>query len=111
MSTWQSMSQPAHEEPWPNIGAITVLYVLHAYQDAYQGRGLGRRLVRVVARHLRELGMPALTIAVLRSNIAAQRFYEAIGGRVVRVGEIEESGLRPSRDRLRLGRYRDDGAS
>ncbi len=102
-----AMGQPAHEEPWANTGVITVLYVLHAYQ----GRGLGRRLVRVVARHLRELGMPALTIAVLRSNIAAQRFYEAIGGRVVRVGEIEESGLRPSRDRLRLGRYRTMGPS
>jgi GNAT superfamily N-acetyltransferase len=83
-----AMGQPAHEQPWPNTGAITVLYVLHAYQS----RGLGRRLVGVVAHNLRRLGMPALTIAVLKANIPAQRFYEANGGRVVRVGEIEESG-------------------
>ncbi len=82
-----AMGQPAHEEPWPNTGAITVLYVL----DAYQGRGLGRRLVHVVARHLRRLGMPALTIAVLKANVAAQRFYEAIGAQFVRVGEIEDA--------------------
>jgi hypothetical protein len=36
--------------------------------------------------------MPALTIAVLKSNVPAQRFYEAIGGRPVRVGKIEDSG-------------------
>jgi ribosomal protein S18 acetylase RimI-like enzyme len=83
-----AMGQPAYEEPWPNTGAIKVLYVL----QAYQGRGLGRRLVQVVARHLRWLGMPALTIAVLKANVPAQRFYEAIGGQFVRVGEIEDSG-------------------
>jgi ribosomal protein S18 acetylase RimI-like enzyme len=83
-----AMGQPAYEEPWPNTGAIKVLYVL----QAYQGRGLGRRLVQVVARHLRRLGMPALTIAVLKANVPAQRFYEAIGGQFVRVGEIDDSG-------------------
>jgi ribosomal protein S18 acetylase RimI-like enzyme len=83
-----AMGQPAYEEPWPNTGAIKVLYVL----QAYQGRGLGRRLVQVVARHLRRLGMSALTIAVLKANVPAQRFYEAIGGQFVRVGEIEDSG-------------------
>jgi RimJ/RimL family protein N-acetyltransferase len=36
--------------------------------------------------------MPALTIAVLKANVPAQRFYEAIGGQFVRVGEIEDSG-------------------
>ncbi|MGH3766037.1 MAG: GNAT family N-acetyltransferase [Pseudonocardiaceae bacterium] len=83
-----AMGQTAHTEPWPNTGAIRALYVL----QAYQGHGLGRRLVGVVARHLRWLGMPALTIAVLTANLPAQRFYEALGGQFVRFGEIEDSG-------------------
>jgi GNAT superfamily N-acetyltransferase len=83
-----AMGQPADEGPWPNTGAIKVLYVL----QAYQGRGLGRRLVGVVARHLRRLGMPALTIAVLKANVPAQRFYEAIDGQCVQATETEDSG-------------------
>jgi GNAT superfamily N-acetyltransferase len=83
-----AMGQPAEEAPWPNSGEINVLYV----QQAYQGHGLGRRLVQAVASHLRQLGMPALTIAVLEANAPARRFYEAIGGQLVRACELEDSG-------------------
>jgi GNAT superfamily N-acetyltransferase len=61
-----AMGQPADEKPWPNTGAITVLYVLHAYQGRGSRPSIGRRCRRPPA--------------------------EARHARVVRVGEIEESG-------------------
>ena len=45
-----------------------------------QGRGGGRALMRVMARHLLGQGWEAASVWVFRDNPAARRFYEALGG-------------------------------
>ena len=70
-------------------GEVYVLYVL----PAYQGRGLGQRLVQAVAAHLAAHGMPALQIACLAANTPARRFYEARGGRVVMERLFDHDGI------------------
>ncbi|HTF55476.1 MAG TPA: GNAT family N-acetyltransferase [Pseudonocardia sp.] len=83
-----AMGQPAEASPLPHTGEVSALYVL----PGHQGRGLGRRLVSAVATHLRERGLPALTIAVLAANTPARRFYQALGGREVAAEVTEEAG-------------------
>ena len=66
---------------------ITTLYVLrHA-----QGEGVGRALMTGLARTLAAKGATSLVIWVLRDNLRARAFYEAMGGvvageRMERVG-------------------------
>ena len=83
-----AMGQPAADPAPANTGEVNVLYV----RESHQGRGLGRRLVQAVAGHLRQLGMPALEIAVLTANTPARGFYEALGGQLVREAEFEDYG-------------------
>ncbi|MDT7750658.1 MAG: hypothetical protein QOD96_4320 [Pseudonocardiales bacterium] len=85
-----AMGQRADAAPWPRTGEVSALYVL----PGHQGRGLGRLLVWAVAAHLRERGLPALTIAVLAANTPARRFYQALGGREVAAEVTEEAGHR-----------------
>ncbi len=84
-----AMGQPAADTAPANTGEINVLYV----RESHQRRGLGRRLLLAVAEHLQQLGMPALEIAVLAANAPGRRFYEALGGQLVREIEIEDSGF------------------
>ncbi|WP_062115208.1 GNAT family N-acetyltransferase [Aureimonas sp. AU40] len=65
---------------------IGALYVLRAFQ----GRGLGRRLMVALAGHLAGSGRSGAALLVLRDNAPARRFYEALGRRMV--GERSESG-------------------
>jgi GNAT superfamily N-acetyltransferase len=83
-----AMGQPAADPAPANTGEINVLYV----RESHQGRGLGRRLVQTVAGHLRPFNLHALEIAVLTANAPARRFYEALGGQVVREAEFEDYG-------------------
>lgn len=69
-------------------GEIYALYVL----QAQQGQGLGRRLVQPLARRLAEEGYVTLLIWVNAHNPAC-RFYEALGGEVVRTGKREIKGV------------------
>jgi ribosomal-protein-alanine N-acetyltransferase len=58
------------EEAWVyNISVI----------DAYQGRGLGRRLLEHAERLAREAGYPVLGLMVSHHNERARRLYEAYG--------------------------------
>jgi GNAT superfamily N-acetyltransferase len=82
------MGQPAADPAPANTGEINVLYV----RESHQGRGLGRRLVQAVAGYLRQFNLHALEIAVLTANAPARRFYEALGGQVVREAEFEDYG-------------------
>jgi ribosomal protein S18 acetylase RimI-like enzyme len=61
-------------------GELYAIYVL----QPYQGQGLGRLLMRVVATALAEEGLRAMLLWVLADNHPARRFYEALGGRPVR---------------------------
>ena len=68
-------------------GEITTLYVLRGAQ----GIGVGRALMTGMARTLAAKGATSLVIWVLRDNLRARGFYEAMGGvlageRLERVG-------------------------
>lgn len=71
-------------------GELYAIYVL----PECQGRGAGRRLVAAVAASLAEAGHQALLVWVLEANASGRRFYEALGGRLVRRREIEIGGAR-----------------
>lgn len=58
------------------IGAI---YLLRTHQRA----GAGRALMQALSRRLAELGHGAVSLWVLRENVRARAFYEALGGEVI----------------------------
>ena len=70
-------------------GELGVIYLL----EAYQRRGIGRRLVGAVARRLREQGHRSMLVWVLRDN-PSRSFYEALGGHLVREKEMEIGGVK-----------------
>ncbi|MBC7249283.1 MAG: GNAT family N-acetyltransferase [Anaerolineae bacterium] len=69
-------------------GEIYALYVL----PAYQRRGIGRKLVGASARRLLQAGIGNLLVWVLSAN-PSRRFYETLGGQLVREREIEIGGV------------------
>jgi ribosomal protein S18 acetylase RimI-like enzyme len=60
-------------------GEFSALYLLAAQQR----RGIGRRLMVLMARDLLARGMQGAALWVLRDNQAARGFYEALGARLV----------------------------
>jgi ribosomal protein S18 acetylase RimI-like enzyme len=60
----------------PGEAEVSTLYVLRRAQRV----GLGRRLLVGTARALEARGATSLVIWVLRDNIGARKFYEAMGG-------------------------------
>ncbi|MEO1210420.1 MAG: GNAT family N-acetyltransferase [Cyanobacteria bacterium J06638_20] len=68
-------------------GELTGIYI----RQAYQGQGLGRRLVQVVAERLSQLGLDSMLIWVLVDNPACG-FYAALGGQRVREQELQIGG-------------------
>ena len=69
-------------------GELYAIYVL----DAWQGQGLGRRLARAVADRLAAAGLHAMLVWVLADN-PMRRFYEALGGRLLREKQVEIGGV------------------
>lgn len=61
-------------------GEIFAIYVLQAYQR----QGAGRRLFSTAARRLQQAGFDAFLLWVLKDNLPARRFYEALGGAYLR---------------------------
>lgn len=57
------------------------LYGLYIRQ-AWQGGGLGRRMLTVMAQHLAGRGFQSMILWVLKDNLAARGFYEKLGGRL-----------------------------
>jgi len=55
------------------------LYGLYALK-AYQRRGIGRELMQTIARRLAADGFKAMILWVLKDNLKARAFYEAMGG-------------------------------
>ena len=66
-------------------GEFSALYLLAAQQR----RGIGRRLMTLMAQDLLARGMQGAALWVLRDNAPARRFYEALGAR--RVGQRVET--------------------
>jgi len=57
-------------------GEVETLYLLDDYRD----RGVGRRLMRAMAAHLRAVGCQSVLLWVLRDN-PSRWFYQRLGGR------------------------------
>ena len=70
---------PARDADPDFRGELGAIYVL----KSRQGSGVGRALVREVARHLVQSGMPSMLVWVLEAN-PYRRFYEKLGGTAVR---------------------------
>ena len=71
-------------------GEVYAIYVL----PEYQGRGIGRALLRMAANELVERDLHSMVIWVLRENAPSRRFYERMGGAWVRDEERELDGVR-----------------
>jgi ribosomal protein S18 acetylase RimI-like enzyme len=69
---------PERDDTTDFTGEIYALYVL----KAYQGYGIGRRLVQACVQSLAEAGHMSLLIWVLAEN-PARGFYDTLGGKVV----------------------------
>ena len=61
------------------------VYAINILRRA-QGRGLGRALMRAMARSLDERGLAPMALLGLLENISARQFYRRLGGRVI--GEV-----------------------
>jgi ribosomal protein S18 acetylase RimI-like enzyme len=54
-----------------------------------QGRGTGRRLMQTAAHELIQRGHSAMLLWVLKDNLPARKFYEALGGKCLREKPIQ----------------------
>ena len=68
-------------EPGPDAAPDTVEVAAIYLDDAYHGRGLGKRLLARVATRSEALGFAALSLEMLVGNPTAG-FYEHLGGRI-----------------------------
>jgi len=69
-------------------GEVYVLYVL----PAFQSQGIGRRLVAACVQRLLQNKLESLIIWVIAKN-PHRRFYESLGGKLVRQKEKEIGGV------------------
>jgi len=67
------------------------LYAIYMF-EAYQRRGVGRRLACAVAHGLLSAGFESMLLWVLEDNRRARRFYESLGGELVGRKSIEIGG-------------------
>ncbi len=70
-------------------GELYAIYILQAYQRL----GIGRRLMQAGAGWLRAQGHARFVLWVLRDNLPARHFYEALGGQAVREHQITIRGV------------------
>lgn len=68
-------------------GEIETLYLLEDYRE----RGIGRRLMRAMAAHLRAVGCGSALVWVLKEN-PSRWFYERLGGKIVAQDRIRVGG-------------------
>jgi hypothetical protein len=68
-------------------GEVETLYVL----DDFRERGVGRRLMRAMAAHLRAIGCNSAMVWVLADN-PARWFYRRLGGKLVMQEAIRVAG-------------------
>ncbi|WP_369306859.1 GNAT family N-acetyltransferase [Thermus islandicus] len=71
------------------LGKVYAIYVL----PEYQRQGIGRQLMSICARELLRDDIDTLLVWVLEAN-PVRRFYEQLGGELVRTGWIEIGGAR-----------------
>ena len=69
-------------------GEIHSIYLL----EGYQRMGLGRKLLLSVAGQLRSDGIGSVLLWVFEDNRGARRFYESLGGNVIRTKIVNFGG-------------------
>ncbi len=90
---------PGEHHIYGDRGEIKQLYV----DQAYQGEGLGERLMRSAAARLATRGFSSCALAVVEGNDRAKAFYKRLGG--VDDGGFTDTGpLWKSRNRLMVWR-------
>ncbi len=74
------------------VGMATAVHYLHpdkdnelwinevGVADAWQGQGIGTRLIRALLAHGRSLGCAEAWVLADEDNVRAHRFYESLGG-------------------------------
>ena len=67
---------------------LYAIYIL----EAYHGRGIGRLLVKRLIEKLVAMGIESMLLWVFETN-PARRFYESLGGQVVRANSFEIEGV------------------
>lgn len=70
-------------------GELNAIYIL----ENHQRKGIGRKLVRVVAERLYRIKIHSMLVWVLKDNSAC-RFYEMLGGEKVDKKEIKRGGTK-----------------
>ncbi len=80
---------PQRDVSLPFSAEIGAIYVLRAAQR----RGVGRRLMAMMARDMLDRGHTSASLWVLEANSPARRFYEVLGGREVTRREEERDGF------------------
>ncbi|MCS6826763.1 MAG: GNAT family N-acetyltransferase [Caldilinea sp.] len=78
-------AQDADAQP----GVTAEIYAIYVSPD-FWGRGVGARLLQEGLAILRDQGYREATLWVLRNNVRARRFYEAMGFRVDGGEKVEE---------------------
>ncbi len=73
------LAGPSGDASFGGRGEIKFLYVAAEFQR----RGIGRRLIAAMARHLAERGYTGVGLSVVIGNEAAIAFYEGLGGRSI----------------------------
>lgn len=61
-------------------GEISAIYVLRSHQH----RGIGRQIMQNLAHAIQDAGQRGAALWVLRENMLARRFYEQLGGQMVK---------------------------
>lgn len=72
----------------PSIGELYAIYIMKKHQN----KGVGRLLFNEVSNKLREVKFNIITIWALEDNYQACKFYELMGGKVVKEKDIVIAG-------------------
>lgn len=70
-------------------GEIFAIYIL----KKYQGKGIGKALVKPVIDEIKEMGLNSMLVLVLKDN-TSRLFYESLGGRKIDTVEVEIGGMK-----------------
>lgn len=76
---------PEHEDDPDYRGEVYAIYLL----KKAQGQGTGRKLMETAIRELCARGFSSMLLWVLKDNLPAHKFYEAIGGKYLREKPIK----------------------
>jgi ribosomal protein S18 acetylase RimI-like enzyme len=70
-------------------GELYAIYIL----QSYQGLGIGRRLTQALVKSLLAAGIQPMMLWVFEKNASSRRFYESIGGQLLKNNWFEIGGV------------------